>query len=301
MPGLLPALGLLVNAFVWGVSWWPLRHLEGLGLHPLWSTALIYGAASLVVLLWRPAGLRALASAPALWVILLASGATNACFNWAVTVGDVTRVVLLFYLAPLWMVLLARWLLAERLTPAVGLRVALALAGAAMVLVDPEAVTTGGGVALADVLALLGGMGFALFNVMLRREAARPESHRALAMFLGGLLVPGVLAALASQHSVAGLTWPPLPVGTWVALVLALGLAFLLANLALQYGAARLTAQVTAVIMPSEVVFAAASAAWLAGEAPSAAVLGGGALILLAAALAAWPSSRPSQPVTGAA
>ena len=289
-PALLPALGLLVNAFVWGVSWWPLRHLEGLGLHPLWSTALLYAVSSLVILLWRPAGLGALASAPALWVILLASGATNACFNWAVTVGDVTRVVLLFYLAPLWMVLLARWLLAERLTPAVGLRVALALAGAALVLADPGAVTGGGAFALADGLALLGGMGFALFNVMLRREAARPESHRALAMFLGGMLVPGALAALASQGGMAGLTWPPLPAGAWAGPVLALGLAFLLANLALQYGAARLTAQVTAVIMPSEVVFAAVSAAWLAGEAPSAAALGGGALILLAAALAAWPT-----------
>ena len=32
----------VLNAFVWGVSWWPFRELAGHGLHPLWATALIY-------------------------------------------------------------------------------------------------------------------------------------------------------------------------------------------------------------------------------------------------------------------
>ncbi|MDH4289842.1 MAG: EamA family transporter, partial [Aquincola sp.] len=37
-----PALALVVNAFVWGVSWWPFRRLEAAGLHPLVATVLIY-------------------------------------------------------------------------------------------------------------------------------------------------------------------------------------------------------------------------------------------------------------------
>ena len=41
-PSLAPAFALLVNAFVWGVSWWPFRELQGYGVHPLWATALIY-------------------------------------------------------------------------------------------------------------------------------------------------------------------------------------------------------------------------------------------------------------------
>ncbi|HYN60066.1 MAG TPA: EamA family transporter, partial [Rubrivivax sp.] len=36
----LPVLALVFNAFTWGVSWWPFRQLEALGLHPLWATAL---------------------------------------------------------------------------------------------------------------------------------------------------------------------------------------------------------------------------------------------------------------------
>ncbi|WP_043820954.1 EamA family transporter, partial [Rubrivivax gelatinosus] len=83
---------------------------------------------------WRPSAWRELLRTPVLWVLVAAAGTTNATFNWGVTVGDVVRVVLLFYLMPLWTVLLARLLLRERLTRAAALRVAMALAGAAIVL-----------------------------------------------------------------------------------------------------------------------------------------------------------------------
>ena len=35
------AAALVFNALVWGLSWWPLRQLQGYGLHPLWTTALV--------------------------------------------------------------------------------------------------------------------------------------------------------------------------------------------------------------------------------------------------------------------
>ena len=124
-----PALALIFNALVWGLSWWPFRQLEAAGVHPLWATALIYTVAVAVITLARPAAWRELASHPTLWLLVLGSGSTNAAFNWAVTIGDVVRVVLLFYLMPLWAVLLARLLLQERLTHRALLRVALALAG----------------------------------------------------------------------------------------------------------------------------------------------------------------------------
>ncbi len=49
-----------------------------------------------------------------LWWLLLAAGLANVGFNWAVTVGDVVRAVLLFYLMPAWVVLLAWPLLGEK-------------------------------------------------------------------------------------------------------------------------------------------------------------------------------------------
>ncbi len=278
----LAVLALVFNAFVWGVSWWPLRHLQGLGLHPLWATALIYALASVAIVLRWPGAPRLLARTPALWVLMLAAGTTNAAFNWAVTIGDVVRVVLLFYLMPLWTALLARWLLHERLTCWAALRMVLALAGAAIVLLPP-----GRGwpwpSGLADLLGLLGGLAFALNNVMLKREAARPAEGRALAMFFGGLLVAGGLAVvLAASGSVA---LPPPPRADWLPAAVALALAFLAANLALQYGTSKLRANVTAVVMLTEVVFASASAVWLGDQVLSPQMLAGGALIVLAALL----------------
>ena len=282
-PAIGPVLGLLFNAFTWGVSWWPFRQLEARGLHPLWATALIYLLALLFISLWRPQSWRQLRAAQMLWVLVLASGTTNAAFNWGVTLGDVVRVVLLFYLMPLWAVLLARLLLGEKLTRLAALRVLLALAGAAIVL-WPE----GGGwpwpANLGEALGLLGGFGFALNNVMLRREAHQPELARALAMFLGGAVVSAALAAVLGTQGVVPL--PPAPAWGWLLGALALGAVFLLSNLSLQYGAARLSANTTAVVMVSEVLFASGSAVALGAGSLSLPLLAGGVLIVAAALLA---------------
>ena len=285
-PFLWPALALTLNAFVWGTSWWPFRQLEARGLHPLWATALIYAVAVLVIVVLRPRAVGQLLRTPALWVLVAASGTTNAAFNWAVTIGDVVRVVLLFYLMPLWTVLLARLVLHEPLTRTAGARVLLALAGAAVVLWPAE---RSGWEALPlprslpDWLGVIGGFSFALNNVMLRREAHRPEESRALAMFAGGMTVAGVLAlALSGSGLVSAL---PAPAPGWLGIVAALALLFLVGNLALQYGAARLPANVTSVVMLTEILFASVSALALGGGSLSGQLLLGGALILLAALL----------------
>src|SRR5687768_16584847 len=100
-------LALVVNAFVWGVSWWPLRELHAQGLHPLWATAGVYVLVLAVLAVLHPRAWRGLFGHPELLLLMAAAGITNVGFNWAVTVGDVVRVVLLFYLMPAWSVLLA--------------------------------------------------------------------------------------------------------------------------------------------------------------------------------------------------
>lgn len=273
--------GLLLNAMVWGLSWWPMRELQAAGLHPLWATAVIFSLSVAVIGLSRPAAWRELATQPALWIILLASGVTNACFNWGVTSGDVVRVVLLFYLMPLWTALLARWLLQEAISRNALLRMALGVIGAALVLWPAEGALTPT-LQPTDALGLLGGFSFAVNNIMMRREASRSEGARGLAMFLGGLLVS---VALAQGLAVPA---PPPPSAHWLLLAGALALCFLGSNLSFQYGASRLPANVTAVVMLTEVIWATGSATWLgAGDLGWRLALGGG-LIVCAAALAAW-------------
>jgi len=298
--GLLPGLALVFNAFVWGTAWWPFRHLQGHGLHPLWATAIVFTLASLVIVAARPQSIRQVLTTPALWTLVTAAGVTNASFNWAVTIGDVVRVVLLFYLMPLWTVVLARVMLHERLTPAGWLRIALGVAGAIVVL-WPSGGSDGslhGGVSmwppaisLADWLGLIGGFSFAFNNVMLRREARRPEEGRALAMFLGGAIVAAALAALLTSTGRA--PGPPALAASWVWPLAGLTLLFLTGNLALQYGAARLPANRTSVVMLTEVLFASASAIALGAGTLTGRVAIGGLLIVAGALLAAVrPGSR---------
>ena len=47
----LPILALLLNALIWGLSWWPLRLMFDAGLHPLWATALMFALIATIMLL----------------------------------------------------------------------------------------------------------------------------------------------------------------------------------------------------------------------------------------------------------
>lgn len=279
----MPYLGLLFNAFVWGLSWWPLRRLQDMGLHPLWATLLFFALGVVTIGLTHRDAWRVVLRTPGLWMLALATGVTNAAFNWGVATGEVVRVVLLFYLMPLWAVGLAWWLLGERITAWAAVRVLLALGGALLVLSPAD----GGWPrfnGLADWLGLIGGVGFAFINVMLRRAAHHSSAERALAMFSGGVCLPALAGlVLSAQGLVPG--WPAFDWG-WALLAAAMGVAFFAANLAMQYGASQIPVHITSVVMLTEIVFAAGSAVWFGGETLKPVVLMGGGLILVAALLA---------------
>jgi drug/metabolite transporter (DMT)-like permease len=290
----LAAGALVMSALVWGVSWWPFRQLQGYGLHPLWVTAVMYLLISAGLLLVHFKAWDGLLACPPLWWLGLTAGLTNVGFNWAVTVGDVVRVVLLFYLMPAWSVLVAWLMLGEKPTAASLLRLALAMSGVLVVLKTPEVawpVPQG----VADWLALGGGLSFAITNALLRQYGDTPGSSRMLAMFGGsGLMAVG--AALAGM-SLQGMPGPALE-AAGLPVLIGLSLAFVASNAALQYGAAKLTAGTTAIVMLTEILFASASSAALGAAQFSQRTLIGGGLIVLAAALAALASPDESAPAS---
>jgi drug/metabolite transporter (DMT)-like permease len=168
----------------------------------------------------------------------------------------------------------------------------LALAGVVVVLKTP-AVDWPLPQSLADWLALMGGMGFALTNVMLRRMRDAPPVASVFAMFLGGAGLAGLVALLGMQQGVVNAL--PAWNTTWPLWVLGLSLAFLAGNLGLQYGAARLSASATSLIMLLEILFASASSVLLGASELGTRTVLGGVMILVAALLSAL-APEPTTP-----
>lgn len=283
-------VALVLNALVWGCSWWPLRELEHHGLHALWSSAATYVLGAVCIVLIQPGVLREYAQHKALWVLSVAAGTTMVGFNWGVTIAEVIRVVLLFYLMPVWSILIARLVLKEPITWGALIRMGLALVGAVAVLSPEGQIGFPMPSNLGEWLGLMGGAAFALNNCMLKHQEQRTANARLFGMFVGGVVLPSAVAlALGAWggESMSALVLPSSISINGMLILLAFAVSLLLANYGLQYGATRLPANVTSVVMLSEIIFATLSAIWLAGEVLSTQVAVGGLLIVMAAVLSA--------------
>ncbi|MCF1182173.1 DMT family transporter [Marichromatium gracile] len=266
-------LALILGATLCGLYWLPLRLVAGAGVDGPWAVALFYGGAALVGLWFARDQLAVARRAP--WR-LLGIGASAAGSVLAVSIGvlggAVAPVLILFYLAPLWTLLLGWALLGERPTRRTLAALVVALLGVWTLL---------GGAALAGddagrgaALGLVAGVGFALTTVQVRAARALPAAVRNLAAWA---LTPPLAVGLALA---LGTPPPSALVPVLVALLIgALWVGLMMA--ALQYGMARLPLALSALVLLLELVVGVASAAWLAGETLGwRELLGGGAILL---------------------
>jgi len=281
----LPVAALLFAASFWGGIWYPLRELEAAGLAGLWATWTIFGTATLVSALLAWPCRHELRAHPGLLLLLaLAGGWMNTAFVLALLEGNVLRVLLLFYLSPLWSTLLGWWWLGERPSPAGWLTLALATLGAVVMLWNPEL-----GLPWpqdrADWLALSAGLTFSLSNVLLRRLQHLSESLRVFASVGGVVLVAGVWLWLS------GLDFPAVSTAVWGAAALLGGVGVILAGLTVVYGVSHMPVHRSAIIMLFELVAGAVSSQWLTDEVVTPMEWLGGGLIVLGAYLAARSSA----------
>lgn len=289
----LPFLALMTNALIWGTIWWPFRQLQGMGVHPVLGTALVYLILFCGLMLVKPAAAAIARRHPMLLLLAFTSGSTNVLFNWAATTGDVVRVVLLFYLMPAWSVLLAWYFLGEKPNKYSILRLVLAFSGVLIVMIPDGATwqSLTANLSLPDALAIVGGFTFAGTNVVLRSQYRVPGEARMLAMFFGGLVAAGAMSVLGiylgRMPAIPAIAW------NWPLMVLVVALLIMVSNWTLQYGASRLAATTAAVVMLSEVVFASASNVMIEGAVLSGRLLLGGALVLSASLIAAIESRLP--------
>lgn len=265
---------LITGALVWGVIWYPYRILRDAGIGGIPATTLTYTVALiLAIIVWRPRPTRP--AHPWLMVLLaIAAGGCNLGYVMATISGEVMRVLLLFYLAPLWTVLLSRVLLGERLNRFGFFVILLSLAGAATMLWRPQT-----GLPLprdtADWMGLGAGFSFALFNVLSRRAREVPVEQRVMVSFAGVIIIGLLLGGMQLPATAAA------PASAWLLLLL-VGGVLLAVNLVVQFGLANTPANQAIVIMLSEVGFAAVSSWLLAGELLGPQEWLGGAMIIAA-------------------
>lgn len=281
----LPVVALLLGATLWGVLWFPLRWFEEHGLTGLWASLIMNAAALGVSLPLLIRQRREIARAPLLLLLLmLSAGFCNTAFILAVIDGTVVRVLLLFYLAPVWASLLGWWLLHERLSVTAWITLLVAMSGAVIMLWDAE-LGRPWPQQTADWLALASGVTFAAANVLVRKMVAVPVTVKTITAWVGGVVLAIVWIGYAST---------PAPVVEPVMFVLAAALGVFgitLMTLAVQYGVSHMPVHRSAVILLFEVVVGAVSAAWLAHEMLTAQEWAGGLLIVAAA----WLSARSVQ------
>ena len=278
---ILAIAGVLSGALVWGLIWYPYRMLQDAGISGVLATWLSYSIALLLGLLLAGPVWRELRVA-GWWgvALILAAGWTNLGYVLAVLDGEVMRVLLLFYLAPLWTVLLSRWLLAEKLNRYGYAIIVLSLGGAFVMLWD-----TRHGLPLpqsrAEWIGLSAGMGFSLLNVLVRRTQHLSVNFKATAVWLGTVLLTGTLLLV---HGDLLPHLQDIALESWGLLAL-IGLVLCATSLTVQYGLTHLPANQAIVLFLSELVFAALSSYLLAGEEMGRREFIGAALIVTASLL----------------
>jgi drug/metabolite transporter (DMT)-like permease len=274
--------GLIAGATVWGLVWYPYRILAEAGIGGVLSATLTYAVALALAfpLLWRH--LRAFRPSWSLLVIALAAGGCNLGYVLATLHGEVMRVLLLFYLAPLWTVLLARVLLKEELSTVGFVVVGLSFAGAMVMLFRPDT-----GVPLprngAEWAGLVAGFLFALSNVLIRKTAPLSIEVKSMVVFAGVVAIGVVLLAMqgvGTQFEGAFAVQPMLT-------VVVVGITLLAINLAVQFGLTHVPANQAIVIFLFELVVAALSSWLLAGEELGTREWLGGAMIVAASVFSA--------------
>ena len=131
---------LLGGSLVWGLFWWPLKQLADQGFPSGLIQMAANASAALAMLpaVWRLDKAPLRAHAGMLLLIALFGGWANASFASALAYGSVVRVMLLFYLAPVWTILAARVALGEPITRLRLLSLTVALTGLAMTLGGPD-------------------------------------------------------------------------------------------------------------------------------------------------------------------
>jgi drug/metabolite transporter (DMT)-like permease len=287
-------LSVCLAGVAWGLWWLPVRWLAGQGLEGDLVSVAVYFLGALVVLPLVAFGAkRHRAHARTALIVGVLFGTAMAMTNTALLYGQVVRVLLLFYLAPIWATLLDTFVLKSRLSPWRVLSVVLGLSGAAIVLGGKPGIPLPS--SLGDWMGLGSGIMFAFGSLaicMAHGSAEREERSPALQSLIS-FIVAGCAGALFFTLIPTGAALEPARILPALPAALIVAAFWLLPQMWLfAWGAARIDPGRVAILMLVEPMTAALSAGLLLDEPLGLRELIGAALIVGAGAIETLTGKR---------
>ena len=278
----LPIFSLLFGAFVWGIIWYPYRLMANAGVSGIYSSFYVF---ILTIAIALPYFFIAKKKVPIwskdFWLLALVAGYTNISYVLAVIDGEVVRVMLLFYLSPVWTIFLAHFMLNEDTQKRHYIAVFISLIGAFIMFWEPGYLIHLD--SKSDWLALSSGLGFAITNVITRKHAHMTVNQKALAIWLG-VIVVALICIMFDKNAMPTLDFFR-PVDAAIMMVIALSL--FLSTLLVQFGVTQIKAVEASSFFLFEIVIAAISSYFLVGESIALKEWLGGILIIAGVILSA--------------
>jgi len=257
----LPIFSLLFGAFVWGIIWYPYRLMANAGVSGIYSSFYVFILTiAIAIAYFFITKKKVTIWSKDFWLLALVAGYTNISYVLAVIDGEVVRVMLLFYLSPVWTIFLAHFMLNEDTQKRHYIAVFISLIGAFIMFWEPGYLIHLD--SKSDWLALSSGLGFAITNVMTRKHEHMTVNQKALAIWLG-VIVVAMICIMFDKNAMPTLDFFR-PVDA--AIMMAIALSLFLSTLLVQFGVTQIKAVEASSFFLFEIVVAAISSYFLVGE-----------------------------------
>jgi drug/metabolite transporter (DMT)-like permease len=221
-------------------------------------------------------------------------GAAFALYSIGFVYGRVAIIILLYFLTPVWSTLIGRYVMGWHTPPLRILAIVVGLAGLGLML------SAGGQAPLprsaGEWMGLIAGVLWSVATTGIRAKSSLEPVAAAFVFAVGALVAAAVLAPFLEPLPAGGTI-----AGSGMAAAVALGTGGLwwgLSVIALLWATVRLEPARVGILLMTEVLAGAASAALLAGEYLDRVEIAGGALVLVAGILEVWPARR-ARPARG--
>ncbi len=252
------------GGMVWGVFWIPLRALDDSGISDVWATVVFYlfpfmALVPLILYRWRyiiRGGWR-------LQLIGFFAGFSMVLYSNAFFYTEVVRAILLYYLCPIWGMLLARIFLKEKIIPIRILSICFGMAGMLVIFAADVGVPwpkyTG------DWISLSSGIIWAIAMVLMRNDESNGAIELTTSYFIWGTIAAIIVAYLAFSRDFSTLEIGSL-INSLPWLLPVLLIVVLPGIYAVMWGTPHLNPGIAGLLFMTEIIVGSSTAAILADE-----------------------------------